>query len=93
VSSSPSASSSDPAAIESDIVATRDHLKNTVDELAHRLTPKEIARRSVADAKDELREATTNSDGSLRVERIAAVAGAVLAVVALLAMLRHRRSS
>ncbi|GAA4358289.1 DUF3618 domain-containing protein [Angustibacter luteus] len=85
-------SQTDPAAIESEIVATRDHLKGTVDELAHRLTPKEIARRSVAEAKSDVREATTNPDGSLRVERIAAVAAAVAAVVGLLAVLRHRRS-
>ncbi|WP_426566171.1 DUF3618 domain-containing protein [Angustibacter sp. McL0619] len=86
-------SQNDPAAIESEIVATRDHLRGTVDELAHRLMPKEIARRSVADAKQDLREATTNPDGSLRVERIAAVVGAVVAVVLLIGMLRRHRSS
>ena len=86
-------SQNDPAAIESEIVATRDHLRSTVDELAHRLAPKEIARRSVADAKQDLRQATTNPDGSLRVERIVAVVGAVVAVLGLLVVLRHRRSS
>ena len=85
-------SQTDPAAIESEIVATRNHLKGTVDELAYRLTPKEIARRSVAEAKSDLREATTNPDGSMRVERIAAVAAAVVAVVGLLAVLRRRRA-
>ena len=87
----PATASQDPADIESEIVATRDHLKDTVDELAHRLAPKEIARRTVADVKQDLREATTNPDGSLRVERVAAVVGAVLAVVALI-VLRRRRS-
>jgi hypothetical protein len=86
----PVTASQDPADIESEIVATRDHLKDTVDELAHRLAPKEIARRTVSDVKQDVREATTNPDGSLRVERIAAVVGAVVAVLALLAVLRRR---
>lgn len=85
-------SQSDPAAIESDIEATRARLAGTVDELAVRLHPKEIGKRSVRDAKERARTATHAPDGSLRTERIAAVAAAALAVVGLLVALRRRRS-
>jgi MYXO-CTERM domain-containing protein len=85
-------SQSDPAAIESDIEATRARLAGTVDELAVRLHPKEIGRRSVQDAKQRVHAATHTSDGSLRTERIAAIAAAAVAVVGLLVAMRRRRS-
>ncbi len=83
-------SQTDPAAIESDIEATRARLAGTVDELAVRLHPKEIGRRSVQDAKQRVREATHTPDGALRTERLAAVAAAAVAVVGLLAVIRRR---
>ncbi|WP_460459511.1 DUF3618 domain-containing protein, partial [Angustibacter peucedani] len=79
-------SQDDPATIEHDIEATRERLAGTVDELAVRLHPKEIGRRSVADAKAKVRAATTTPDGSPRVERIAAVAAAAAALGGLLAL-------
>jgi Protein of unknown function (DUF3618) len=83
-----------PAQIEADIEATRARLAGTVDELATRVQPKEIARRSAEDAKAKLQAATHTPDGSLRTERVAAV-GAAAALVAALAgfrALRRRRS-
>ena len=82
----------DPAAIEADIEATRAHLKGTVDELADRLRPKEIGRRSIVGAKHRLVDATRTPDGSLRIERIGAAVAAVVAIVGLLALARRRRS-
>ena len=78
-----------PAQIEAEIEATRARLAGTVDELATRVQPKEIARRSAEDAKAKLQSATHTEDGSLRTERIAAVGGA-LGLLALLAGLRAR---
>jgi hypothetical protein len=85
-------SQTDPAAIETEIEATRARLAGTVDELAVRLHPKEIGRRSVADFKARVRAATRTPDGSLRVERVGAVVLAVGAVLGLLVLARRRRS-
>lgn len=85
-------SQTDPAAIESEIEATRARLAGTVDELAVRLHPKEIGKRSVAEAKGKLYTATHTPDGALRVERIAAVAAAAVALVGLIVANRRRTS-
>ena len=79
-------------AIEAEIVATRDHLASTIDELSVRAQPKEIARRQAASAKAKLVEATHTPEGDLRVERVGAVAvgSAVLLWLAILHV-RHRR--
>ena len=83
-----------PAQIEAEIEATRARLAGTVDELATRVQPKEIARRSAEDAKVKLHAATHTDDGSLRTERVAAVgaAAALLAALAAVRALRRRRS-
>ncbi len=81
---------SDPAAIEADIEATRARLAGTVDELAVRVHPKELARRGTEGAKEKARAAITTPQGQLRVERIAAVAGAALSLL-VLAIWRRRR--
>jgi Protein of unknown function (DUF3618) len=78
-----------PAQIEADIEATRTRLAGTVDELATRVQPKEIARRSAEEAKAKLQAATHTEDGSLRTERVAAVGGAA-ALLVVLAGLRAR---
>jgi MYXO-CTERM domain-containing protein len=83
-----------PAQIEAEIEATRTRLAGTVDELATRVQPKEIARRSAEDAKARLQAATHTDDGSLRTERVAAVgaAAALLAALAAFRAVRRRRS-
>lgn len=73
-----------PAQIEADIEATRARLAGTVDELAVRMHPKEISRRSVQGAKTRMWQATHTPEGALRVERIAAVGAAVAALVTLM---------
>lgn len=88
----PGALPSSPAELEAVIAQRRERLAATVDELVQRARPQEIARRSVADARLRLADATRTTDGDLRTERIAAVAGAVTAVLALVLLLRRRRS-
>ena len=79
------------AALEKAIQERRDRLAATIDELSTRAKPKEIARRGVADVQRRLRSLTHDAEGGLRQERLAAVAGAVTAVVGALVLLRRRR--
>jgi hypothetical protein len=76
--------------IEAEIAATRARLASTIDELAVRAQPKEIARRQAESAKVKLNEATHTPTGELRVERIAAVVAAVVALVGLVVWRRTR---
>jgi hypothetical protein len=80
-----------PAELEAAIAARRAHLADTVDELVARAQPRAIARRSAAGVKARLVSATRTEDGELRSERIAAVAGALLAIVALLMLVGRRK--
>lgn len=81
----------DPQAIEDLIAQRRASLAATVDELVVRAHPKEIARRSVADARGRLQAFANTPEGELRVERLAAVAGAAVAFLGLVLLLRRRR--
>jgi anti-sigma-K factor RskA len=83
----------DPAEIEALIARHRSDLASTIDELVVRAHPKEIARRSAADLQGRARAFATTEDGGLRVERLAAVAAAIVAVIGLLvgAKVRDRR--
>ena len=81
---------SDPAQIEQVIAQRRAHLASTIDELSARARPKEIARRSVADAKARMQSFTRTEDGALRTERLAAIGAAVAVVVTALTLLRRR---
>ena len=79
----------DPEALEKIIDARRRHLAATVDELVVRAHPKEIARRTTADAKQRAQGFVSDERGGLRYERIAAIAaGAVVLVV--LVVVRRR---
>ncbi len=79
----------DPEALEKIIDARRKHLAATVDELVVRAHPKEIARRTSADAKQRARTFVSDEQGQLRYERVGAiVAGAVVLVV--LVVVRRR---
>ena len=81
----------DTARIERDIEAARARLEGTVNELAYRAQPQVIVQRQVQSLALRLNEATHTPDGALRVERIAAVAGAVVAFVVVVGLLRRRR--
>ena len=81
----------DTARIERDIEAARARLEGTVNELAYRAQPQVIVQRQVQSLALRINEATHTPDGDLRVERIAAVAGAVVAFVVVVGLLRRRR--
>jgi hypothetical protein len=82
---------SDPQEIEREIEIRQARLAATVDELTTRLSPKEVTRRAKETAQARLRSATHAEDGSLRVERIGAVAGAGATVLTWMLWLRRRR--
>jgi hypothetical protein len=79
-----------PDAIEAEIAQRRAHLASTIDELAVRAQPREIARRQTESVKARLFDSTHTPEGDLRVERVGAIAAAGAAVLVLLAVL-HRR--
>ncbi|EWT00982.1 hypothetical protein N865_12210 [Intrasporangium oryzae NRRL B-24470] len=82
---------SDTAAIEQDIRAARARLEGTVNELAYRVQPQVIAQRQVQSLKLKVDEVTRTPEGDLRVERVVAVAAAVVALVVVARLLRRRR--
>jgi len=88
--SAPAKVSQSPDAIEAEIAQTRAHLASTIDELAVRAQPREIARRQTESVKARLVDATHTPEGDLRVERVGAIAAAAAAVLVVLAVL-HRR--
>ncbi len=77
--------------IESEIESARDQLASTIDQLVYRTRPATIVRRQRDSAQVAVHNATFNDDGSLRVERVAAVSAAVLLLVALSIYRRSRR--
>ena len=80
------------AELEAQIAETRARLATTVDELVTRTQPKALARRQGENARLAFIDATHTQDGSWRVERLAAVGAAVLALVVAIGLLRRRRS-
>jgi hypothetical protein len=82
--------SSDPAEIEREIALRQARLAATVDELTTRLSPKVIAQRTATSAQEKAQAAVRAEDGSLRVERIAAVAIAATAVLGWVIWRRRR---
>ena len=78
------------AAIEAEIVETRARLASTIDELAVRAQPKEIARRQAESAKVKLIGATHTPEGDLRVERVGAIAAGSAVLLGLVILRRHR---
>lgn len=79
-----------PEQIEADLVATRERLAATIDQLVERVHPRAVAERSVAGAK----AAVIDEDGKPRTDRIikiaAGVGGAALMVVLLRKFARGR---
>lgn len=81
----------DPAEIQQAIEVRQARLASTVDELTTRLSPKDIVARGRATLQERARAAVLTPDGAPRMERIAAVGVAVLAVVAAVVVRRVRR--
>jgi hypothetical protein len=79
----------DPEALEKIIDARRRHLADTVDEFVVRAHPKEIARRTTADAKQRAVGLVRDGSGDLRYERVGAIAAAAVLVVVLVVVRRR----
>ena len=75
-----------PAEIEADIERTRARLAGTVDEIAERVKPANVARRGVESAKSQV----VDEQGNLRTTRVAVLAVAVAGAVGLVLWRRSR---
>lgn len=75
-----------PAEIEAEIEATRARLAGTVDAIAERVKPANVARRGAESAKAQVVDAS----GNLRADRVAVIGAAVAGVVGLLLWRRSR---
>ena len=73
------------SALEREIEATRERLASTIDQLAYRAHPKTIVGRQVTTVKSHFVELDT---GAPRTDNILKVAGAVVGVVVLFAIVR-----
>ncbi len=72
-------------ALEAEMEATRERLATTIDQLVHRASPKTIARREITSIKGYFVDLGT---GQPRTDNILKVAGGVLGVVVLFAVVR-----
>jgi hypothetical protein len=83
----------DPRALEREVELRRAQLAGTIDELTARVAPAALKERGIATVKAKVTSFTTAEDGSLRVERLAAVGAAVVGVTVLLVVraVRKRR--
>lgn len=70
----------DPRALEREVELRRARLVGTIDELTARVAPAALKDAGITAAKAKVLGFATHRDGSLRVERVAAVAVAVLGV-------------
>jgi hypothetical protein len=78
-------------ALEAEIQARREHLAATIDELTARTKPQALARSGLAGVTRKVQTVTHTPEGQLRVERLAAVAGAAVVLAGALIWLRRRR--
>lgn len=83
VSTTPSADAG-PDELVAEIEQVRERLAGTVDALVDRANPKNIAKRALNDVKSRF----VTSDGEPRLETIIPVAGGVVAVIALIVVIR-----
>jgi hypothetical protein len=75
-----------PAEIEAEIERTRARLAGTVDAIAQRVKPANVARRGIDSAKAQV----VDADGNLRAQRVAVLAVVVAGAAGLLLWRRSR---
>jgi hypothetical protein len=75
-----------PAEIEAEIAATRERLAGTVDAIADRVKPANVARRGAESARAQV----VDEQGQVRTTRAAAIAAAAVALVGLAVWRRNR---
>jgi hypothetical protein len=68
-----------------DIEVVRERLASTIDQIADRANPKNIAQRKL----DEIKARFVNPDGSPKMEAILPVAGAAVGVIVLIVAIRY----
>jgi hypothetical protein len=73
-----------PDQIAADIATTRNRLAGTIDQLVYRAKPKTILERQLASTKASFYD----SNGALRKDKIAIIAGAAVGVVAVIVGIR-----
>ena len=78
--------------IEAELAASRSRLAGTIDELAFRAQPKEIAKRQTESARLALTDATRTADGDLRQDRVAMGLGGVGAFMLIVGLAKRLRS-
>lgn len=78
--------------IEAELAASRTRLASTIDELAFRAQPKEIAKRQTESARLAFTDATRTADGDLRSDRVAMGLGGVGAFLLLVGLAKRLRS-
>jgi Protein of unknown function (DUF3618) len=76
-------------ALEAEMEATRERLAGTIDQLVHRASPKTIARREITSVKGYFVDLST---GQPRTTNILKVAGGVVGVAVLFAVVRKLTS-
>ena len=76
--------------IEKDIVESRARLAATVDELAFRMKPKNLAQRQLASTRRGLYGATHNPDGGIKLEVVGPAVAVVAGLVAIAIVRRVR---
>jgi len=74
-----------PESLESQIESTRERLAATIDQLAYRASPKTIVRREINGIKAHF----VDAQGNPRTDNILKVAGGVVGVVVLFAVVRR----
>jgi hypothetical protein len=74
------------ASLEAEMEATRERLAGTIDQLVHRASPKTIARREITSIKGYFVDLQT---GQPRTTNILKVAGGVLGLAVLVAVVRR----
>jgi hypothetical protein len=75
----------EPSSLESEIEETRDRLAATIDQLVHRANPKTIVGREIATVKAHFVDTRT---GQPRTDNILKLAGGVVGVVVVFALIR-----
>ncbi len=73
-----------PDQITADIATTRNRLAGTIDQLVYRAKPKTIGQRQLETTKASFYD----TNGALKTDKVAIVAGAVIGVVAVLVTIR-----
>lgn len=77
--------------LEAELTATRSRLAGTIDELAFRAHPRELAKRQVETVKLAANDQTHTADGELDRQKLATILGGVGAALLLIGLIRRSR--